>query len=136
MIVLLFLSGLFTVFLGVVHFFMPVLFDFGNAIPSHGAPLKPFRLLLYQYPLKRSDVRGIAWVMNHAVSFTLVSIGVLDLAATSWLGTTTGRLVCGWIAVWWILRAVCQFYLGRRTGDWIVFAWFSLLGALHVVAAF
>lgn len=115
MLVLLFLSGVFTVILGTVHFFMPVLFDFENAIPLEGSALKSFRLLFYQYPLKRSDVRGIAWVMNHAVRSTLVSIG---------------------IALWWFLRVACQFYLGRRRGDYLVCAWFCLPGALHVIAAF
>jgi hypothetical protein len=136
MILLLFLSGIFTVLLGGVHIFMPVLLDFEHAIPAKGAALKPFRLLFYEYQTTRSDVRGIAWVMNHSVSFTLLSIGLLDLIAYRWRGTELASLLAGWIALWWFLRAACQFYLGRRPGDWMVCAWFCLLGALHAVAVF
>ena len=128
-------AGAFTIALGVVHFFMPLLFDFENAIPPTGNKLRPFRLLFYTYDTRRSDVQGIAWVMNHAVSFTLVSIGVVDLMAREWLAHEWATIIAGWIAVWWFLRAGCQFYLGRRSGDWYVVAFFSLLGALHIWAS-
>jgi hypothetical protein len=74
--------------------------------------------------------------MNHCVSFVIVSIGVLDLYAREWMGTDVGRVVAFWIAGWWFLRAGCQLYLGRRRGDWLVLAWFTALGLLHVAAAF
>ena len=51
------------------------------------------------------------------------------------LDTKLGVLFASWIATWWFLRAACQFYLGRRRGDWIIFTWFSLLSLLHVFAA-
>ncbi len=34
-------SGAFTLALGIVHVFMPILFDFRQAIPAEGEPLKP-----------------------------------------------------------------------------------------------
>lgn len=135
MLILLKIAGAFTMLLGAVHFFMPVLFDFNAAIPFDGPKLKPFRLLFYRYDTQRSDVRGVTWVMNHCVSFVLVSIGVLDVFANQWLDAAVGVWLAGWIAAWWFLRAACQFYLGHRRGDWMVFAWFSLLGLLHVAAA-
>ena len=61
------LAGVFTVILRLLHFFFPSLLDFRQAIPLEGASLKPLRLLLYRYATKRSDVHGIAWIMNHCV---------------------------------------------------------------------
>ncbi|PYK97878.1 MAG: hypothetical protein DME19_14665 [Verrucomicrobia bacterium] len=69
------------------------------------------------------------------MSFTILSVGVYDLLANFWLGTTAGALVAGWIAAFWFVRAATQLYLGRRRGDWFVVAWFSLLGIVHVLAA-
>jgi hypothetical protein len=131
--VLLILSGVFTVLLGCVHFFFPVLLDFDAAIPRTGQPLKQFRLLFYRYDTKRSDVRGIAWLMNHSVSFVLVTIGVLDLAFQSWRFQAWAWLLLSWIAAWWFLRAACQLYLGTRRGDVLTMLWFSLLGVLHLL---
>ena len=128
-------AGAFTVLLGLLHFFLPALLDFRGAIPEGGAPLRPFHLLGCRYPTKRSDVRGLVWVMNHAVSYTLVTIGVVDLAAVRWIGTWLGVLVAAWIAGWWFLRAGCQLCLGHRRGDLVVLAWFAALGLLHVGAA-
>jgi hypothetical protein len=71
--------GVFTVVLGLVHFVMPRLLDFDGAIPTDGEPLRPLSLLVVTYQTKQSDVRGIAQIMNHAVSYVLVTIGVLDL---------------------------------------------------------
>ena len=51
------------------------------------------------------------------------------------LGTFPGALASGTVAGFWFVRAGTQFYLGRRPGDWFVVIWFSLLGALHVIAA-
>jgi hypothetical protein len=126
-------AGVFTVLLGVVHFAMPVLFDFRTA---KGAPLRPFRLGFYRYATRRSDVHGLAWVMNHAASWTLVGIGAADLFAASWLGTPHGRWLAAWIAGWWFLRAATQLHIGRRRGDLVILAWFAMLGALHVAAVF
>jgi hypothetical protein len=129
-------SGLFTLLLGTAHFFFPILLDFDKAIPRQGAPLKPFTLGPIHYATKRSDVYGIAWVMNHAASYTLVSIGVVDLGSWLWLGTTTGRILAVWIAGWWFIRAVSQFYLGQRRGDWWIAAGFAWLGIVHGGVAF
>src|SRR5215204_4008655 len=102
---LLYITGTFTVLLGGTHFAMPVLFDFRGAIPLHGAALKPFRLLSIGHPTSRRDVHGIAWVMNHAASYALVDIGVLDLVWRRWLGTGAGPAIALWIAGFWSLRA-------------------------------
>jgi hypothetical protein len=132
-------AGLFTLILGSVHFFFPLLLDFSQAIPrqesSGQPPLKPFRLGPIRYATRRSDVYGVAWVMNHAASYTLVSIGVVDLLAYQWLGTVVGRWLGLWIAGWWFLRAGGQFYLGRRRGDWWIMAGFAWLGVVHLGAA-
>lgn len=132
-LLLLAVAGLFTLVLGGVHFFFPQLLDFAHAIPKEGPALKPFRLGPIRYATKRSDVHGIAWVMNHHASFVLVSIGLLDLLGGTWLVSAAGKWLALWIAVWWFLRAASQLYLGRRRGDWIILAGFSLLGILHLV---
>jgi hypothetical protein len=125
------ISGLFTLLLGVAHFFFPILLDFDKAIPRQGAPLRPFRLGPIRYGTQRSDVYGIAWVMNHAASYTLVSVGIADLCSWWWIGTGTGRILALWITGWWFIRAASQLYLGRRQGDWWIAAGFAWLGLVH-----
>ena len=128
------LTGVFSLTLGAVHFFFPVLLDFERAIPKEGPPLKPFRLGLIRYNTRRSDVYGIAWVMNHATSYVLVSIGLVNLY---WAITgNVSQPLALWIAGWWFLRAGSQLYLGRRWGDWLILAGFAALGVIHVMAAF
>ena len=127
--------GLFTFTLGIVHFFFPVLLDFRNAIPRRGSSLQPFRLGPIRYGTERRDVHGIAWVMNHAASYVLVSLGVLDLLWPLWLRGPVGALLCLWIAGWWLLRAGSQLYLGRRRGDWLILAGFGGFGVLHLAGA-
>lgn len=127
--------GTFTVVLGLVHFAMPWLLDFDGAIPTDGEPLEPLGLLVVSYQTKRSDVRGIAQIMNHHVSFTLVTIGILDLLAGEWLATGFGPYVLVWISLWWFLRALTQRNMGSRPGDWLVAAWFVLLGLFHLAVA-
>ena len=126
-------AGVFTLTLGAVHFFFHLLFDFKNAIPKDGPPLRPFRLWPIQYATQRSDVHGIAWVMNHASSYGLVSIGLLDIGWQMWLHQPWAALVCLWIAGWWFLRAGSQLYLGRRRGDWLILLGFAALGVIHLV---
>ena len=129
------MCGRFTLLLGAAHFFFPTLLDFDRAIPRHGEPLRPFRLGPISYRTQRQDVYGIAWVMNHAASYTLVTIGVLDLLAFRWLGTDGGRWLALWLTGWWFLRAASQLYLGRRRGDWLILAGFAFLGVIHLGAA-
>jgi hypothetical protein len=129
------LVGTFTVALGLVHFTMPWLLDFDGAIPTDGDPLEPLRLPVVTYQTKRSDVRGIAQIMNHHVSFTLVTIGVVDLLAGEWLGAIFAPYVLVWIALWWFLRAFTQRNMGSRPGDWLVATWFALLGVFHLAVA-
>jgi hypothetical protein len=128
--------GVFTVALGVVHVFMPTLLDFRGAIPAAGDPLLPLRLGPIRYATTRSDVRGIAWVMNHAASYVLISIGLADLFWWKWSEGALGVILALWIAGWWLLRAGTQLYLGRRRGDLQIAAGFATLAAVHVAAAF
>lgn len=128
------ICGLFSLALGSIHFFMPLLFDFRNALPADGPALKPFRLGPIRYPTQRSDVYGLAWVMNHATSYVLVSIGLADLLSRLWLALAGGRWLALWMAGWWLLRAGTQFYLGRRRGDWQIAGGFALLAAIHGAA--
>ncbi len=114
---------------------MPWLLDFDGAIPTDGEPLRPLNLLAFSYQTKRSDIRGIAQIMNHAVSYALVTIGVLDLLAARWLSTWFAPYLLGWIAGWWFLRAATQHNMGSRLGDRLVAIWFSLLGLFHLAVA-
>jgi hypothetical protein len=132
--ILLYLTGAFAVVLGMLHFTFPQRFGFLQVIPLDGDPVPAFRLGFYRHELARSDLRGIIYVMNHCVSYAIVSAGIFDLFAAHWLNTSTGALGAGVVAGFWLLRARTQFYLGHRRGDWLVAAWFSLLGLVHLVA--
>jgi len=135
LIALLRAAGAFAAGLGVLHVFFPWLLDFRAAIPLDGPPLRPLRLPGIRYATTRADVRGIAWVMNHCVSYVIVSIGVADLVAARWIAAPQGRLLAAWIAGFYGVRAASQPYLGRRRGDWLVGAAFAALGGLHLVVA-
>jgi hypothetical protein len=128
-------AGLFTLALGILHFWFPVLLDFRQAIPRQGTPIQPFRLGPVRYATLRSDVHGIAWVMNYAASYALVGIGLLDLFASQWLDHPASPLLLFWIAGWWLLRAGAQFHLGTRRGDWWIAAGFLLLAIIHIGVA-
>lgn len=127
--------GVFTLTLGTAHFFLPKLLDVRTVIleraPGWKAP-RPFRLWPTTYTATPRDLNGVVWVMNHAASYTLVGIGLLDLFAQSWL-LGAGRLIALWVAGFWFLRAATQLTFGRRWGDWLILAWFAALGALHLV---
>jgi hypothetical protein len=132
------IAGVFTVCLGIVHISIPVLMDFDDAIPTADAEPVALRSLgtgRFQYELLRSDVRGIAWVMSNAASYVLITLGVADLMAATWISTDAGRLLGMWASGWWAIRAASQFIVGRRLGDVIVAGWFVVLAAVHVVAA-
>lgn len=130
---LLSITGVFAVILGLLHFTFPILFDFEHALPKDGPPLKPFRLGPIRYATKRSDVRGIAWLMNHFVSYNLVVYGLVDLAWGAWFDSPFRVWVCLWMAIGWFIRAGCQLYMGRRLGDWLILIGFALIGAAHVI---
>ena len=134
--ILLYAAGAFTVVLGVLHFTFPARFGFFVALPADGPSLPPYRLLFYRYDMTRADLRGIIYVMNHCVSYTIIAAGVFDCFAARWLGTFPGALASSAVAGFWFIRAGTQFYLGRRPGDWFVVALFAALCTLHVVAAF
>lgn len=137
---LLFLAGIFTLVLGLLHFFLPLMLDFRSVVldrPLEWKPARAFRLWPSRYIVTLSDRLGVVWVMNHAASYTLVGIGLVDLLAGRWLATDSGagRILALWIGGWWLMRAVSQLTFGRRLGDWVILAYFGLLAALHMVAA-
>lgn len=132
---ILIVTGIPTLILGIVHFFFPSLFDFRGAIAKDGPPLKPFKLLFIRYNTQRTDASGLVWVMNHAASFTIVTVGILDICCTRWISLPESRIVLLWIAAWWFIRAGSQFYLGRRAGDWAIASAFSLLAIIHLAGA-
>jgi hypothetical protein len=132
------ISGVFTIALGIVHVAIPLLMDFDHAIPT--AAVLPEQLHMIglaglRYEVRRSDVRGIAWVMSNAASYVLITLGAADLASRSWLATDVGRLLALWLVGWWALRAAGQFVVGRRVGDVAVGALFGWLAVVHAVAA-
>lgn len=128
-------AGIFALILGALHFTFPVRFGFMNVLEPEGSPIPPFRLWFYHYQMKRSDLRGIIYVMNHCVSYTIMACGAFGLAASWWLGTIPGSIAAIVVAGFYLLRAISQLYLGKRKGDWLVLAWFLLLGVLHLFAA-
>jgi hypothetical protein len=132
----LYAAGAFAVLLGLLHFTFPKRFGFLAALPTDGVPVPPFRLLFYRYDMKRSDLLGVIYVMNHCASYAILAAGVFDLFNSRWLSSSPGSLAAGVIAGFWFVRAGSQFYLGRRRGDWFVFTFFALLGLVHMVAAF
>ncbi|MFN8423534.1 MAG: hypothetical protein U0470_09185 [Anaerolineae bacterium] len=129
-------AGVFAVGLGTLHFFFPRLLDFRAAIPADGPPLRELRLPGIRYATTRADVYGIALVMNHCVSYTIVSIGLADILAARWMMSPGGRLLAFWIAGFYGVRAASQLYLGRRKGDRWVMAGFAALSALHLAVVF
>lgn len=140
LITLLMLAGIFTLTLGLLHFFLPLLLDFRSIVldrPAGWKPARGFRLWPSRYNVTLSDRLGVVWVMNHAASYALVAIGLVDLFAGRWLTTdpVAGRIVALGIGGWWVTRAITQLTFGRRLGDWMILVYFALLAALHVVAA-
>lgn len=132
------LAGVFTLVLGIAHFFLPALLKYREALLDHPAgwkPAHPFRLWPSRYTVTLTDLYGILWVMNHAASYVLVSLGLLDLFGAEWLQSGAGRWLALWIAGWWLLRAASQLYLGRRAGDWLILVWFAAFGLLHLAIA-
>lgn len=140
LVFLLFLAGIFTLVLGLLHFFFPLLLDFRSVVldrPSGWKPARTLRLWPTRYIVTLSDRLGVIWVMNNAASYTLVAIGLVDLLAGRWLTTDpgAGRILALWIGGLWLVRAATQLTFGRRKGDWMLLAYFCVLAALHLVAA-
>ncbi len=133
---LLYAAGVFAVILGMLHFSFPRRFGFLAALAGEDPRVPPFRLGFYRHELKRADLRGIVYVMNHCVSYTIVAAGLFDLCNTRWLGTVPGSIASGVLSGFWFVRAGTQFCLGRRRGDWLIFLLFAALGGLQLVAAF
>jgi hypothetical protein len=133
---LLYAAGGFAVVLGVLHFSFPRRFGFLTMLAGDRLEVPQFQLGFYRHNLKRSDLRGIVYVMNHCVSYAIVAAGVFDLFNAKWLGTFPGSVASGVVAGFWFTRAGTQFYLGRRRGDWLVFSFFAGLGVLQLIAAF
>ena len=134
--ILLILCGVFTTVLGVTHFVYPRLFHYRMLIYSKSnqdVALEPFRLWFLTYPLDLDVAYRIIWLMNHHVSFVLVSIGFADLVHTRWL-LDDGRSLLLWIAAWWWLRSGLQLTLGRQARDWFWVVVFSGLGVVHLWA--
>jgi hypothetical protein len=126
-------AGAFAVLLGLLHFTFATRFHYMKALPLQGPDVPPFKLWFYQYPTKRSDLRGIIYVMNHCTSYTIVMAGIFDLCYQLWEGTLAGAFAALAVGGFWLVRAISQTYLGRRPGDWYVMALFTGLFLLHVM---
>jgi hypothetical protein len=140
LVVLLFLAGIFTLVPGLLHFFLPLMLDFRSVVldrPSNWKSARASRLWPSRYHVMLSDRLGVVGAMNHAASYALVGIGLVDLLAGRWLTTDAGagRILARWISGWWLLRAISRLTLGRRLGDGVILAYFALLAALHLVEA-
>jgi hypothetical protein len=131
-------AGVFTVVLGALHFFLPAALDYRTIFrdrPPDAKPPRDFRIPLTRYVATIRDRYGIVWIMNHAASYALVSIGLADLIGATWMQTGAGRLLALWIAGWWLIRAASQLAMGRRLGDGLILVFFAGLGLLHLAAA-
>jgi len=130
-------AGVFTTGLGIVHLMIPAIVRYASAIgrdeglPSVGRVALPGGW----YELRRADLVGLTWVMSNAASYVLITIGVVDLGwAFGWRGIPIG-LGAVWIGGWWAIRAGGQFFLGRRSADVVIAAWFGLLAGGHLLLA-
>lgn len=134
-ILLLTVAGAFTVSLGCLHFAFPYLLDFRTAIPRVGPGLKEFALGPVRHPTSRDDVWHVVWLMNFHVSFTLVTIGTVDIFASWWVTNALAPWVLGWIGAWWLIRAGCQLKFESSWKSSCLTALFVGLGALHWLIA-
>ena len=131
-------AGLFSLVLGIWHLAVPHWFDMRTAVggddPSRPT-LKPWVLGPFVHPTSRADVLGIVGVMNAATSYVIISIGVVGLLASKWVGTPDGRWLAAWIAGWWAIRTAMQLPIGRRRIDVVVMLLFAVLTTIFVAAA-
>lgn len=131
----LWVAGVGTLALGAIHVVMPRLIDIERAVPELVTPLRRLPIVGERYRTRRQDVLGVVWVSNNAATWVLLTLGVADLLAVSWLGTSAGRWLAGWAAVWWAIRAGSQLAFGRRAGDWAFVVVFGTAAVLHGWAA-
>jgi len=132
---LLWLSGIFAVVLGVLHFSFPRRFGYFAILAKVEEPLEPFALSTFKHKLTAQDLHGLMYVMNNAASYAIVLCGVADLLSARWLGTEMGLWLALAMAGFWLLRGGSQFYIGRTPKNWLAATWFAGLGLLHVWAA-
>ena len=125
------ISGAFTIALGIAHIFFPRILGFRETLVESKTALA---LPLTSYVPSSRDRYGLILVMNSAVTFVLLSIGVADICHEAWLKGVYGRVIAFWIAGWWLLRAIEQRHLGFRAFDCAVAVGFSVLAAVHVLA--
>lgn len=125
--------GVFAFALGSIHVFFPRLLDFENVMKMEGPALKLFRMYFWSYQVKRTDVRGIIWLMNYHVSFVILTIGIANFLIDYWIMSPLSHVILLWMSLWWLLRAFLQFCIGRRKGDWIVFGWFLFLSLIQAI---
>ncbi len=133
--ILLWLSGIFAVILGMLHFSFPRRFGYFAVLAAVKKPLDPFELGAFRHKLTPQDLRGLMYVMNNAASYAIVLCGIADLASTRWLGTETGLWLALAMAGFWLLRAGSQLYIGHTPKNWLAAIWFAGIGILHIIAA-
>jgi hypothetical protein len=132
------LAGLFSIALGIVHVWVPRIFAFDRAIGHDGAAAAQLGTIgfgRWSYARRRSDARGLTWVMSNAASYVLVSIGLLDLAWVAGSRVVPVALGGAWIAGWWAIRAGGQMVVGRRVWDLALAGGFIALAAWHLLLA-
>lgn len=103
-------------------------------LPRHLAPLPPF-------------IRQLFWVYYTFIGFCLVGFGLMTFFLAEHLasGTPLARSVCGFLALFWILRFAVGTYVfdlrpyltndWRRTGLWVIQIIFGVLPCIYVWAA-
>lgn len=131
-------AGVLTIGLGIWHLGVPRWFAFREALaadPDEPPTMGTFQVGPWAYPRRRGDVLGLSWVMSNAVSYVLMTIGVVDLAWALGDRTIPVGVGAAWIAGWWGIRAASQAALGRRPLDGAVAMAFATLGVLHGIMA-
>lgn len=128
--ILLVISGIFTLSLGIIHIFLPLIVGYKKIIYSLNDKLKSINLIFTSYKIKLSDLHGIIWIMNNHASYVLISIGLVNIFFSEWL-LNEGKLLCLWIGLWWLLRSFNQFFLGKRLGDYVIILIFLTLAIIH-----
>ena len=135
LIIALAMAGIGTLTLAMVHLVMPRLIDIERAVPEPGTALRPLPVVGRRYQTRRQDVLGVVWVSNNAATWVLLTLGVADLLAGSWLGTPAGRVLAAWAVGWWAIRAGSQLAFGRRGVDWAFVVVFGFAAMVHGWAA-